>query len=86
MTVFATLLDEIDAIEGCPRTKRRVREVLARHCGERIQISDLALRARDRISTLRQLEGRSHTEKVHILVERWGVSRRTAERWVSRDA
>lgn len=84
MSDFDALLAELEAIDGDPRTKSRVRQVLARYAGQRVWISHQALVAFERRHLLARLarERYDSTELARIISERWGVTRRTAQRWV----
>jgi hypothetical protein len=87
MSDFAALLAELDALDGCPRTKRRVRELLGRYAGRRLFVSRFDLRAAERRDALRQLLSTSPRDGLaRLIVERWGVSPRTARYWVQHAA
>lgn len=88
MSDFDALLAELESIEGDPRTKGRVRAVLARFAGQQLYFSHSALVARERRLLMSRLAQESYprAELVRILSERWGVSQRTAQRWVSQHA
>jgi hypothetical protein len=85
MSDFDAMLAELESIEGDPRTKSRVRRVLARYAGQRVWISHQALVAFERRHLLARL-AREHYDRsdlVRIIAERWGVTRSTARRWVA---
>lgn len=86
MSDFDALLAELEAIDGDPRTKRRVRQVLARFTGQEIYFSHSALVQRERRQLISRLASQSYPrdELARILSARWGVSLRTAQRWVAR--
>ena len=83
-TEFNRLLLDLDALDGCPRTKRRVRDLLWRYSGLDLYVSRRALMRAERAEALQSLaDGRySRAERVRILSERWGVTRSTSRRWV----
>lgn len=85
MTDFERLLLDLADLDGCPRTKRRVRELLRRYTGRELYISNLALLREERRETLRQLLSSSsytRAEQVRILAQRWGITTRAARRWL----
>ncbi len=86
MSDFDALLAELESIDGCPRTKGRVRQVLARFAGQEIYFSHAALIQRERRQLISRLAGCDYRrdELVRLLSDRWGVSPRTARRWAAR--
>ena len=86
MSDFDALLADLESIDGDPRTKSRVRQVLARYAGQRVWISHQTLVAFERRHLLSRLaiERYDRAELARIISARWGVSRRTAYRWVER--
>ncbi len=86
MSDFDALLAELESIEGDPRTKSRVRAILARYAGQQVYFSHAAIMQRERRQLLARLAGQAYRrfELVRIISERWGVSLRTARRWVAR--
>lgn len=85
---FEALLAELESVEGCPRTKSRVRAVLSRYAGQRMRLSHAAIIAFERRALLARFASESYprAELVRMLSERWGISRRQARRWISANA
>jgi hypothetical protein len=83
-TDFTRLLMDIDALDGCQRTKRRVRDLLWRYSGLDIYVSRRALMRAERTEALQSLANGSYSraERVRILSERWGVTVQMARRLV----
>ena len=86
MTDFEQLLIALAALDGCARTKRKVRDLLFRFAGQRLHVSSRAVQRQERAALVRQLADgqRSHEELVDLLAQRWRVSASTSRRWVSR--
>lgn len=84
MTDCADLLARIDAISGCAVTKRRVVEALRAYSGQRIWIARRELVLNERLRLAADLLDAHMTtaEASAVLVERIGVSLRTAQRLV----
>lgn len=89
MSDFAALLADLDAIDGDPRTKRRVRDLLARYAGRRLYIciTQADLRS-ERLETVERLTraGYSRSELIGILAERWGITRAAVKWWLKNHA
>lgn len=82
MSYFDSVIREIEAIDGCDRTKNRVLSVLKRH--RSVIIGVIPLRSRDRfhaIDSLRNSEVPRH-QHAAILAQRWGCSIATAYWWL----
>lgn len=85
MSDFDALIAEVDSIDCDPHIKTRFRRVLARFAGQEIYFSHQALVRRERRQLIAKLAGMSYSrdDLARMLSERWGVSRRTARRWVA---
>ena len=86
MTLFDEVLEDIDAIEGCPQTKRKVIDLLeTRYGGDKLAISQYAVRRHNAKKLLEQLRKADYptNQQVRVLMARIGVDRSTAYRWVS---
>lgn len=87
MTEIDELIARIEAVPGCQHTKRLVIQVLASMTGRRICFARRALLLPTRVRLAADLlEGQHMTtaEAANVLMERLGVSRRTAQRLVWR--
>jgi hypothetical protein len=87
MSDLLALLADIEALDCDQRIKRRFIDLLGKYSGQRLYISRSILVAHERRSLLQHLAHQrySRSDLVRILSERWGVARRTAQRWVSTD-
>lgn len=87
MSDFDAFLADLDRLEGCQRTKARVRGLLSRYSGRLLYISRSAILSQDRQALVRKLEaqpGVTRAEIVRALANRWGVTPRMARIWLSR--
>jgi len=88
MSEFALLVQEIEQLDGCPRTKRRVLERLYARASRPLYVSRRELVAIERRRLVRSLlaSGMSRSDVAHALSARAGISLRMAQRWVARVA
>lgn len=81
--VFEYLVREIESINGCERTKKRVLQILQRH--RWVSIGVTPFKWRDRLELIEALK-KSDTPRrqyARILSQRWGCSLTSAYRWLA---
>lgn len=89
MTEFELFLADLDRIDGCQRTMRRVRRLLQGYAGRTLYVSRAPLIEQERKALVRKLMGQpeaSRAEIVRALADRWGISVQMARDWVRRAA
>ncbi len=79
---FAQILHEIDRVDGCPRTKQRIKSILRTRTGQRIRFSVRAFVHPERVhAAVLMLEaGKTRAEAKGALCARYGASEATAYR------
>lgn len=85
MSDFDALLADLESLDGPPRLKRQIREILWRYGGQVIYINHSAIKIRERQALILSLAraGYPRDELVRIAALRWGVTPNAARRWVA---
>ena len=88
MSEFSSLIQDIEGLEGCARTKRRVLNCLYARASRQLYVSKWDLLNLERRKVARSLldSGMSRAEAARALSARAGISLRSAQRWVARVA
>lgn len=84
-TPLDLFLAELDRLDGCPHTKRKVRELMRGMVGQKLHLSKRVLEGRERVRAAVVLldSGVSATKTRADIARRFGVHQRTAERIVA---
>lgn len=88
-TTCEELIADIEALDGCPKTKEKVIALLCvQYAGLRVSLSPRAQQRRARDSLMANLRkaGYGPQDQVRVLAKRLGVNRTTAWRWVRHSA